>query len=137
MDGSPAPGTASVSCRTARPPWRTCRAEHTAEAGQTFTAEATELAFFSGNPPEGHGGDEAGVDQLAVLQEAVQRTLAAKGEMLTWDGCRLPQARRADVQDLLSSYREAITTPPWWSTIARENDDFARQLVTTDRAPER
>lgn len=89
--------------------------------------EETRL-LYAGNPPEGYSGEVQGVSQLTVLQDAVQRLLTMRGEMLTWDGCQLPDSHRRDLRELLEGYGQPLPLPAWWSIVEREVEGFAEAL---------
>ena len=65
-----------------------------------------------------------------MLQDAVQRSLAARGETLTWDGCRLPEGKHRELRELLSGYAEPLELPGWWSRVEREAEGFAEALIS-------
>ena len=91
-------------------------------------------ARFAGNPPRGYVGDPAGVEQEAILQDVVERTLQAQGGALTWDGCTLPSTWRTAVRDFLIDQGVANTIPAHWDVVDRGRAGFAEALADALRA---
>lgn len=102
------------------------------DARLQLTGEA--IARFAGNPPRGYGGDPAGVEQEAILQDVVERTLQAQGGALTWDGCTLPSEWRTAVRDFLIDRGVPNTIPTHWEVVDRGHEGFAESLADALRA---
>jgi hypothetical protein len=92
------------------------------------------IARFAGNPPQGYVGDPAGVEQEAILQDVVERTLQAQGGALTWDGCTLPSEWRMAVRDFLIDQGDPNTIPAHWEVVDRGHEGFAEALADAPRA---